>query len=124
MKFERSTMKRLFLILAASIGLALGGLIPTDAAKAQIGVGVGPVQVYAGPGYGYRGYRGYRGYAYRPYYRSYYRPYYSSYSYGYAPYSYGYPGYSYYGSPGYGYSGYYYGYPRTSYYYGPGVYVR
>lgn len=115
-------MKRLILILVASVGLALSGLIPTSTAEAQrfgfSGNFGGPgVQVSVGPRYGYR-------YGYRPYYRNYYRPYYRNY--------YRYPYYSsryYYGSPRY-YSGYprYYNDPRYSggYYYGPraGVYIR
>jgi hypothetical protein len=116
-QIERSPiMKRVLLIVAATLGLTLGGLLPMNSADAQIGirggVGRGGVSVNVGRGYRYgRNYGGYR-YGYRPYYRSYYRPY--------ARYSYGYPRY---------YSRYYYGYPRYSsgyYYYGPraGVYVR
>lgn len=114
-------MKRVLLILAATVGLTLGGLMPMNSANAQVGFrgGIGPVNVNVG-----RGYYGYRGYA-RPYYGGYYsyRPAYRSYYYGpYAGYSYGYPRY---------YSGYYgyYSYPSyggQAYYYGPsaGVYVR
>ena len=111
-------MKRVLLILAATLGLTLGGLLPTNTADAQIGVRGG----YRGGGVSVnvgRGYYGYRGYN-RPYYRSYaygYRPYYRSYAY--RPYRY------YYGAPRY-YSAYptYYSYPRYGAYYGPGVYVR
>jgi hypothetical protein len=132
LKFERSQiMKRVLLILAATLGLVLGGLLPMNSAGAQVAIRAG----YGGPvavGVG-RGYYGYRGYA-RPYYGGYYgyRPYYRSYYQSYYPYAYhaGYPGYSY-GYPRY-YSSYSYGYPRyyNSYryarpYYGPraGVYV-
>ena len=121
-------MKRVLLILAATIGLTLGGLLPTNTAEAQRG--------YRG-GYGYGGYRGgvsvnvspgygYRSYAYRPYYQSYrgYQPYYRSYNY--QPYYGNYGGY-YNSYPSYG-GGYYYSQPRYSggYYYGPhaGVYIR
>lgn len=96
-------MKRILLMLAVTLGLLLGGLLPTGTAEARPwgyrGYAYRPaVSVYAGPRYGYRGY--YAPY-YRPYYRSYYRP----------------------------YAGYYYGNPRYGggyYYYGPhvGVYVR
>ena len=120
-------MKRVLLILAATVGLTLGGMLPTSSADAQIGFrgGMGPVNVNVG-----RGYYGYRGYA-RPYYGGYYgyRPYYGSYYQPYASYSYGYPRYysGYYGYPG-SYS--YYSYPSYSYgqayYYGPsaGIYIR
>jgi hypothetical protein len=107
-------MKRVLLILAAMIGLTLGGLLPMSTADARPwayrGYAYGPgVTYYAGPGYAYRGY--YAPYYSQPYYRSYYRPY--------ATYYYGYPGYS------YGYPAYYYGYPQYSYYgSGVGVYVR
>ena len=124
-------MKRVLFILAATIGLTVGGLLPTSSADAQIGLrgalGVPSVAVNVGRGYyGYRGYNRpyYAGYyGYQPYYRSYYQPY--------AGYSYGYPRY-YSGYYGYGYPAYnsypaYYSYPRYArpYYYGPraGVYV-
>ncbi len=121
-------MKRVFLILAATLGLTLGGLLPMTSADAQVGFrgGVGPVNVNVG-----RGYYGYRGYA-RPYYGGYYgyQPAYRSYYYGpYSGYSYGYPRYysGYYGYPGY--STGYYSYPSyggQAYYYGPsaGIYIR
>lgn len=95
-------MKRILLMLAVTLGLLLGGMLPTSTAEARPWVYRGyayrpAVSVYAGPRY----YRGYYAPYYRPYYRSYYRP----------------------------YAGYYYGYPRYGggyYYYGPhvGVYVR
>jgi len=132
-------MKRVLLILAATVGLTVGGLLPTNSADAQIGLrgALGVPSVAVGNGRGYYGYRGYNRpyyagyYGYQPYYRSYYRPY-ASYSYGYPRYYsgyYGYPGYSSYGYPGYSSYPSYYGYPSYSYgqaYYGPsaGVYFR
>ena len=121
-------MKRVLLILAATLGLAVGGLVSVKTAEAQVVVG-GPVTVGVGRGYyGYRGYaRPYYGgyYGYRPYYRSYYQSYYPyAYHAGYPGYSYGYPVYSS-GYYGYGYPTYYSGYRYARPYYGPraGVYV-
>ena len=64
-------MKRILLMLAVTLGLLLGGLLPTGTAEARPwgyrGYAYRPaVSVYAGPRYGYRGY-------YAPYYRPYYR---------------------------------------------------
>src|SRR5687767_12491613 len=84
-------MKRFLLILAATLALSLGGLLPTSTAEARWGYrGYG----YGGGYYAYgapvRGFYGYRGYN-RPY-RSYYGGPYGGY---YAPrYSAGYYGYS------------------------------
>jgi hypothetical protein len=118
-------MKRVLLILAATLGLAVGGLLPTNSADAQVAIRAG----YGGPVAVGRGYYGYRGYA-RPYYGGYYgyRPYYRSYYQSYYPYAYhaGYPGY-YSAYPSYysGYPTYYSGYRYARPYYGPraGVYV-